>query len=149
MIELNANSDTWTLLNRIFTGDTAPLTKSQYLDKITSDKTHSPEIQLWWDILKITCEDWTNYKDCPTVENFKLIKDIDSWAFKDSFAINRICDMIYLAFKIEPDMFKTKFRQWLERERYIAPSTFTTYQIDSPFIDLSEDPILHDTPNQS
>jgi len=140
--------DAWEILNRLFIAD-APFSKSQYLDKITSNKIFVPEIQLWIDVLKTTCEDWLNYKNSPTLENFKLIKDIDSWAFKDSFAINRMCETMYLAFRIEPDTFKTKFRKWLEKERYFYINSFTTFIQNEPFEVMTEEVIWYDINNKS
>lgn len=128
-------TDTWSLLSKLFIAD-APLSKSQYIDKIRSDKTFLPEVQLWLDVLKITCDDWLNYKETQTSENFKCIKDIDSWVYKDSFAINRLSEAVFLAFDIEPEVFKIKFRQWLERERVF---TLPSYQTDVPFESVKEE----------
>ena len=119
-------------------------------EKRNSQNTNlQPEVQLWLDILKSTCEDWINYKNSPTLDNFKAIKDIDLWAFKDSFAINRISEALYLAFKIEPDTFKSKFRKWLERERYFSNTSFTTFQSDVPFESVTEELIWHDIHSES
>jgi hypothetical protein len=58
----DTNADVWSILNKVFIGESAPFSKSQYIDKISSNKSFLPEVQLWIDILKITCEDWINYK---------------------------------------------------------------------------------------
>jgi hypothetical protein len=125
------------IINRIFNAD-SPLIKTQYLDTIRPNNYFIPEVMLWLDVLSLTCDDWLFYKNFPNKLNYKLIWDIEQWAFKESFTLSRISEAVDIAMNIEPDHFKKKFRDWLNKERAHIVTPTTTLKLDEPFESVVE-----------
>lgn len=127
--EIIIPEDIWEMLNRAFSSDT-PLVKSQYFELIRSTQL-SGEVKLWLNVLIQAMDDWLSFKKHPTSETCKrLIKDIDVWAFKPSFTMDRICEAMEEAFDMESELFTLKFREWLNQNR--AVDLTKKYHFDEP-----------------
>lgn len=124
--------DVWDIVNRLFSSD-APVMKSQYFDSIRSNKRFLPEVQLWLDVFKVICADWIEYKNNPTLANYKLIKDLEPWMYNTpNFPLERIAESMFLGYQIDMDLFKRKFRMWLRTNRPKAPVK-EAFHLDEPF----------------
>ena len=116
---LSVKDDTWNLLTTIFPSDT-PLVKSQFFELFKSSRMNTGEVKLWIHVLIQTIEDWLNFKKHPMSDSYKrLIRDVDKWAFKKSFTMDRICEAMDEAFNIDPEVFTHKFRKWLNDNRAV------------------------------
>ena len=128
---LSVKDDTLALLMRVFTSDT-PLVKSQFFELFKSSRMNTGEVKLWIHVLIQVIEDWLNFKKHPMSDSYKrLIRDIDRWAFKKSFTMDRICEAMDEAFGMDPEVFTSKFRKWLNTNR--AVDLTRKYQVEEPF----------------
>jgi hypothetical protein len=109
------------------------LTKSQQFDLRASSRI-TEEVHLWLDVLKQAMEDFLENTRNPTSETAKWAKEIEHWAFGSSPEMTMLAEAIYIGFRIEPDLFKSKLREWIRMNR--APKTVPTtkiFQVDYPF----------------
>lgn len=133
--------DVWEIVNRLFSSE-APVMKSQYLDSIRSSKLFLPEVQLWLDVFKVICLDWLEYKKNPTTANYKLIRDLEPWMYTATaynFPLERIAESIYLAFQMDMDLFKRKFRMWLRSNRPEKAPVKEAFAVEEPFVVETEE----------
>jgi hypothetical protein len=123
------DTSTLSLINQIFCLD-APLSKDQHLDLHRSSKALIPEVSLWLSILQSVYDDWCAYAANPVI-NKRKVRDIYQWGFKEeSFNLDQISDAVYIAYRIEPEIFKLRFRVWLHRTK---PPKFTSFVLTEPF----------------
>lgn len=128
---LSVKDDTLTLLRSIFSSDT-PLVKSQFFELFKSSRMNTGEVKLWLHVLIQTIEDWLNFKKHPMSDSYKkLIRDVDKWAFKKSFTMDRICEAMDEAFSMDPEVFTHKFRKWLNNNR--AVDLTKKFHVEEPF----------------
>ena len=137
--------DIYHLVNKIFCVDT-PLSKEQHLELHQTPNIHIPEVAMWLRILEMIYEDWCTYIANPVYENKKLVRDIYQWGFKtNSFNLDMISDAVYIAYKIEPDIFKTKFKAWLQKTRPGPQPKRSTFILTEPFESFIMEAEFHDT----
>jgi len=121
------------LVNQIFGVDT-PLSKEQHLELRRPPNVKLPEIVLWLRVLESVYNDWNTYSKNPTIANKKLVRDIFQWGFKNnSFNLDMISDAVYIAFRIEPEIFKAKFKTWLYKTKPKPKPKLSTFKLTEPF----------------
>jgi len=142
--------DLFYLINKIFCVDT-PLSKEQHLELHRPPNAHIPEVILWLKVLESVYNDWCIYSENPVYENKKLVRDIFQWGFKSqSFNLDMISDAVYIAYRIEPDVFKEKFKLWLHRTKPRPQPKKSNFVLTEPFesITMSNEFLVYDA-NQS
>lgn len=143
---LNLNDDIFSLINKIFCVD-APLSKEQHLELQRPPNAHIPEVILWLAVLESVYEDWCIYVENPIHHNKKLVRDIFQWGFKaNSFNLDMISDAVYIAYRIEPDVFREKFKAWLIRTKPRPQPKHSTFVLTEPFESFTIDTELFLTP---
>lgn len=127
------NDDIYHLINKIFCVDT-PLSKEQHLELHRSPNALIPEVNFWLKILESVYNDWLAYSENPVYENKKLVRDIFYWGFRtQSFNLDQISDAVYIAYRIEPEIFKAQFKTWLRKTAPLPKPKFSTFLLTEPF----------------
>jgi hypothetical protein len=138
------NDEIYHLVNKIFCVDT-PLSKEQHLELQHSPNINMPEVALWLKVLESIYDDWSTYSENPVYENKKLVRDIYQWGFKThSFNLDMISDAVYIAYRIEPEIFKTKFKMWLIRTKPGPRPKHSSFALTEPFESFIIESEMHD-----